>query len=135
MKNLNLLPLLFLVIFSSCNNMSVNPDIEKVRKSKVTLGLWTTVVVDDLVKDIAGSEGKSRWKSFKPDTGKENQDILFAQVNITRNKEKNNHVSILFLLNRETGLVKTGAIKVDGRIVSVMEFYKILSEIGINNII
>jgi hypothetical protein len=134
MKKFKLLPILILIICASCNGLSTNKDIEKVKSSTVSFGLGGGYVVGDLVKEITGLDGTAKWDSFQPESYKDNPNVVCVQVDITRKKEKNNLVSMQYLLNRETGLVKTGSLRVDGKGLSILEFYMLLIEIGIDNI-
>jgi hypothetical protein len=131
MKNLKPLFYLFLFALISCVGGSQNKDIETVKNNSLELGLGSKYVIGDLVKEITGIKGTVKWESFKPTGYEDNPNVTCVQVDITRNKENYNLVTIQYLLNRETGLVKLAAVKVDGKAKSIFDFYMLIAEIGI----
>jgi hypothetical protein len=129
----------FLILFSiyfiaSCSSITQKKEIELVKNAPLEFGFSGKYVIGDLVKEIAGIKGTVKWKSFSPQGYESNPYVSCVQVDITRNMKKNNLVSMQFLVNTETGLVKTGHLEVDGEGKSVMDFYGILMQIGIENI-
>jgi hypothetical protein len=134
MKKLNFFWVLLLCALISCNEGFQNKDIETVKSAQSDFGLGSSVVNGDLIKQIVGIKGTMKWESFKPAGYEDNPNIVCVQVDITRNKEKNNLITMQYLLNRETGVVKTTFLSVDGKTKSRMDFYFLLMEIGIDNL-
>jgi hypothetical protein len=132
MKNLLLFICLGLFL-TSCDGNS-QKDINTVKNSTIELGLGSKYVVKNVVKDIAGLNGTIKWESFKPTGHEDEPNIICVQVDINRNKEKNNLIKIQYLLNRETGFVKQSFLSIDGESKSILEFYLFLAEIGIDNL-
>jgi hypothetical protein len=133
MKNLRFVIICFLLFSFACVQ---NKDIETVKNSSLGLGLLVDnkYTVDNFVKEIAGIRGSIYWESFHPEKYKDNLNIVCVQITITRNTEKNNVILMQYLLNRETGFIQSGCLKVDGVGQSIVNFYAVLMEIGINNI-
>ena len=133
MKNIRFVILCFLLFSLACTDSMYNyKDIEQVKKASLNLGelgigfgLPNPCVVDNIVEHIAGLRGLIQWKLFKP-TGYENSpNVVCVQVNIIRNLPKNNLVIMQFLLNKETGLVETPYLEVDGVKKSLSDWYEI----------
>jgi hypothetical protein len=118
----------------SCGEISQNRDIEAVKNAKSDLGLGNSVINEDIVKILAGIKGKVNWITFKPGGYEDNPNIVCVQVDITRNQETNNEISVQYLLNRETSVVKTNFLSVDGEGKSRFDFYLLLMELGIENL-
>lgn len=131
MKKIRLL-LIFLAFFLiSCNEIIQIKDIEIVKRSQMDLGLGSAYVIGDLVKEITGIKGKAKWISFKPSGYEDYPDVSCVQVDILRNKERDNLVIIQFLLNRETGEVKTEYISIDKKEKSIFDFYIFIAAVGV----
>ncbi|MBE0674350.1 MAG: hypothetical protein IH591_06785 [Bacteroidales bacterium] len=134
MRRLLFSSLSLVFILMSCSEISQKRDIEVVKNAKSDLGLGNSVVNEDIVKILAGIRGTVKWISFKPAEYEDNPNIMCVQVDITRNQETNNQISVQYLLNRETGVVKTNFLEVDGVDKSKFDFYLLLMELGIENL-
>jgi hypothetical protein len=133
MKKLILFLAVILLLITSCEGV-LQKDINTVKNSTVELGFGSNYVVGDVVKQIAGLNGTTKWESFKPSGHDDEPNIVCVQVDITRNKEKKNSIVIQYLLNKENGFVKQSYLSVDGESISILDFYLLLAEIGIDNI-
>lgn len=136
MKAKRIVVLCLLLLVFACTDLAKNKDIEAVKNSPLELGLDLTnkYMIGDLVKEIAGIKGSVQWESFTPEKYKDNPNIVCVQVDIKRNMDKNNLVTMQYLLNRQTGFVKVGYLGVDSVGKSALDFYSILMEIGIDNL-
>jgi hypothetical protein len=117
-----LLTIIGLLFITGCSNMGSfeNQDIQTVKKSVVDTGNGQTTI-EQAISQLAGINGKASWTAFHPDGASDF--VRCVEASVTRKVGDTDHtVQIQYLLNRNTGLVQTGATAIDGKDVSAIEY-------------
>ncbi len=123
--------LLLVIILTHCSQGY--SDIRAVKKASSDLGAMYNKTVEEVVQDIVGVLGTAKWSSFKPD-GNFSDEVRVVEVNITKKDTLvYNTIRIQFIYNKSTGYVKQGAITVNGRECSLMQWWAYYTNILLLN--